>query len=263
LALEAGVIDEQTIESIAAFATALDKMSSPSLPLWFRGVRHAYYDLSPTLYRRSDLTKFAEFSALEQRLLTEFKHRSPPFVGKIPTDELELLFLMQHHSVPTRLLDWTENPFVALFFALEAVRLPETQTDAAVWILNPLLLNKLSLSSYTHEGILSVGDDLLRGYEPMKEPRTPATNPIALYGVHNSQRIVAQRGVFVLSAMNTTPLNKIDFTDAGKGLLRKMTIPVANKKPIFDQLFAMGITDSVLFPDLDGLAREIKTRHGF
>lgn len=257
------MIDEQIIESIATFATAIDQITSPGSPLWFRGVRDANYDLSPTIYRRMDITKFAEFSALEQRLLTDFKHRSPPFAGKLPDDDLELLFLMQHHSVPTRLLDWTENPFVALFFALEAVRLPEKQTDAAIWILNPLLLNKLSLSSYSHEGILSVGDDLLRGYEPMKEPRTPATNPIALYGVHNSQRIVAQRGVFVLSAMNTTPLNKIDFSDGGKDLLRKMTIPLTQKKPLFNQLFAMGITDSVLFPDLDGLAREIKTRHGF
>jgi hypothetical protein len=170
---------------------------------------------------------------------------------------------MQHHGIPTRLLDWTENPFVALFFALEAVRLNAEQKDAAVWVLDPLLLNKLSLSSYSHEGVLSVGDDLLNGYKPMKEPRTAANHPVALYGVHNSQRIVAQRGVFVLSAVTIDPLNMIDFGAPGASLLLKMTIPVAKKAEMFKQLFGMGITDSVLFPDLDGLSREIKTRHGF
>ena len=208
--------------------------------------------------------KFHGVLALEQKLITEFKHPSPPFVEKLPGDDLELLFLMQHHGIPTRLLDWTENPFVALFFALEAVRRKIIeQKDAAVWMLDPTLLNKLSLSSYSHEGILSVGDDLLRGYAPMKEPRTNANNPVALYGVHNSQRIVAQRGVFVLSAANIAPLNQIDFQGYGDDLLIKLNIPVAKKPDIFKQLFGMGITDSVIFPYLDGLAREIKTRHGF
>jgi hypothetical protein len=256
-------VEEKQIESIADFTAEVQARSSLYSPLWYRGVRDAAYDLSPTLYRRKDITTFAEFAALEQTLLTSFKHRSPPFVGKPPTDALELLFLMQHHGIPTRLLDWTENPFVSLFFALESVRTEKDQQDAAVWALNPMLLNKLSLSSYSHEGIISAGDDILRGYEPMKEPRTAGNNPVALYGVHNSQRIVAQRGVFVLSAVNITPLNKIDFPSAGDSLLMKMTIPKDKKKQMFEQLFNMGITDSVLFPDLDGLAREIKTRHGF
>lgn len=254
---------EIEINSIAEFTAAVQERSDNTPLVWYRGARNAAYHLSPTLYRRADISDFTAFSALEQKLITEFKHRSPPFVETLPDDALELLFLMQHHGIPTRLLDWTENPFVALFFALEAVRLDIEQKDAAVWMLDPMQLNKLSLSSYSHEGILSVGDDLLRGYAPMKEPRTNGNNPVALYGVHNSQRIVAQRGVFVLSAANIKPLNRIDFQGHGHDLLVKLTIPVARKKEIFNQLFGMGITDSVIFPDLDGLAREIKTRHGF
>lgn len=254
---------EIEINSIAEFTAAVQDRAASTPLVWYRGARNSAYHLTPTLYRRGDITTFAGFSALEQKLITEFKHRSPPFVETLPNDDLELLFLMQHHGIPTRLLDWTENPFVALFFALEAVRLDVDQRDAAVWMLNPTLLNKLSLSSYSHDGILSVGDDLLRGYAPMKEPRTNANNPVALYGVHNSQRIVAQRGVFVLSAANIASLDQIDFQGHGDDLLIKLNIPVAKKQDIFKQLFGMGITDSVIFPDLDGLAREIKTRHGF
>jgi hypothetical protein len=256
---------EIEINSIAEFTATLQAgiPGAPSSLVWYRGMRDAAYDLSPTLYRRKDIATFAEFSALEQKLITEFKHRSPPFVPKLPDDDLELLFLMQHYGIPTRLLDWTENPFVALFFALETSRLGGGGSDAAVWMLNPMLLNKLSLSSYSQEGILSVGDELLNGYIPKPAPRAGGNNPVALYGVHNSQRIVAQRGVFVLSATNIKPLNKIDEFQTRTDLLVKLKIPAAKKQEVFRQLFGMGITDSVIFPDLDGLAREIKTRHGF
>ena len=258
------MIDEKSIGSIADFTSILNDMSGPNTLLWFRGVGKDNYQLSPSLYRHPSKTVFDDLQQLERGMLTAFRHRSPPFVRGLPNDELELLFLMQHHGIPTRLLDWTENPFVALFFALEAVRNKSfPDTDAAVWILNPTALNKVSLSSFSHEGILSADDDLMRGYRPMKETRTVASDPVALYGVHNSQRIVAQRGVFVLFGKNTRPLETIDRVCNEDGILTKVTVPNACRRTIFNQLFSMGITDSVLFPDLDGLAVEIKTRHGF
>jgi hypothetical protein len=257
------VIEERTITSVAEFSTIVGEKSSGAM-LWYRGVKNSSHALVPSLYRHEGSSTPAQFAQLERKVMTSFQHRSPPFLKSgPPADHFERLFLMQHFGVPTRLLDWTENPFMALFFALDGMRGTKPQTmDAAVWFLNPVTLNRLSLPSHEHAEILSVGDDLLNGYEPLK-PAAKAKNPVALYGVHNSQRIVAQRGVFVLFGTNTQPLNEITWTENSGGLLMRVLIPVSKGPDIFKQLFGMGMTDSVLFPDLEGLAREIKTWHGF
>jgi hypothetical protein len=255
-------VEEHEIDSIAAFTALVHERNSFGQG-WFRGVQDANYDLLPALYRHPTICGFESFVELEKKLLRMFRHRAPPFLHSLPQDDLELLFLMQHHGIPTRLLDWTENPFVALFFALESARGgTRAPPDAAVWLLSPQGLNKSSLSSYGHEKILSAGDDLLRGYQPMREPRTPANGPVALFGVHNSRRIVAQRGVFVLFGSNSTAINKLGFGTETR-VLTKLIVKANNVRKLFVELFSLGISDSVVFPDLDGLAREIRTQHGF
>lgn len=58
----------------------------------------------------------------------------------IRDDRASWLTLMQHYGLPTRLLDWSESPLVALYFALSSDE--DAKTDAAVWVLNPMRLNK-------------------------------------------------------------------------------------------------------------------------
>ena len=88
--------------------------------------------------------------------------------------------------------------------------------------------------------------------------------PIALYGSHNSQRIVAQRGVFVCFGKDTRPMEVMYEREHFPGdCLMKVVVRKGRLPHMHEALRRHGITDSVAFPDLDGLAREIKREFSF
>lgn len=252
------------IKSLSEYLSWVGGATASGQPSWFRGVRDSdTHHLLPSLYRHPKMKgDTAALRQLEADLMTAFKHRAVPFTAKLPSADMELLFLMQHHGVPTRLLDWSESPFVALFFALENARWedPDKAVESAVWLLKPILLNQTALKNNIDGGrILSANDVLLEyAYLPNGTIRNAGKLPVAMHGVHNSQRIVAQRGVFVLFGTSTTPLE--NQPDLAPETLTKVVIEKDAKKEIFDALFRMGIADSVVYPDLDGLGREIKNR---
>ncbi len=114
------------IVRITSFQDFLDNVdqgqNSSESSLWFRGAGKSSYKLAPTLHRHSGITDSNTLLEYEKKLLTRFKERSVPYLQHRIEDVWELLFLMQHYGMPTRLLDWTENPFISLFFALSSAR---------------------------------------------------------------------------------------------------------------------------------------------
>ena len=173
---------------------------------------------------------------------------------------------MQHFGVPTRLLDWTENPYIALYFALTSaffdtnLATPSYTQDAAVWVLDPAVWNRHVLQGIGFQGtILSSQDEMLKGYAPTSDIILMNILPIALYGTHNSPRIVAQRGVFTIFGKNTTSMEEVYVTsNFPQDSLLKLTIPAQNIAALLKTITSSGITDSVIYPDMDGLAKEIK-----
>jgi hypothetical protein len=103
--------------------------------LWYRGQRCASWGLSPKFYR-------AEYEdAFEEEIRQEFQSRAIQLIqGRLPITDYDWYFLMQHYGVPTRLLDWTDNPLAGLYFAVAESR--KDKCDAAVWILDPWWLNR-------------------------------------------------------------------------------------------------------------------------
>src|SRR5262245_57840031 len=87
-------------------------------PSIFRGVSSELYQPIPSV-GRCPLIKGEKRANTERRLFKKFKERSLPYLKFVPRDDWEWLAVAQHSGVPTRLLDWTSNPLVAAYFAVE------------------------------------------------------------------------------------------------------------------------------------------------
>lgn len=241
-------------------------------PLWYRGCGDAIHKLLPSLYRHKAVTKIQDLARLEIQLMNRFRQRSIPLTARSLDDDWDALFFMQHYGVPTRLLDWTENPFIGFYFAVMYARFeadvknrPKFTNDACVWILDPIAWNRHALSHQNYDGsILAPGDEALKGYKPTPSFAGMNNYPVALYGAHNSPRIVAQRGVFTIFGQNTTPMESVYKVDKFPS---NCLIKVILKRSILPKMRASilnhGITESVVFPDLEGLAKEIRRTFEF
>lgn len=260
-------------DSLEDYVSFVEKSASQKhKQLWFRGCGKISHKLLPTLYRHNRSTMIDDFLLLEQKLLSRFRQRSIPFHSRPLTDDWEWLFLMQHFGVPTRLLDWSESPLMALFFAVTSAPhkvgkrgRPVFGGNACVWVLDPAQWNEHSVDLKDFPGaVLTTDDSNTNGYKPVASVTTMKPFPIALYGSHNSQRIVAQRGVFVCFGKDTRPMETVHGSEGFPSTCLTKVILRRGKLPqIYEAIRRQGITDSVVFPDLDGLAREIKREYAF
>ena len=242
---------------------------------WFRGVTDACrHKLLPSILR--DGNEGQEF-----HLTTKFRLMAPSF-GAIPDrDHIDQwLFLMQHHRAPTRLLDWTESPLVAAFFATEkAAKKKVVDQDAAVYALDPMALNKAaSVTDESGKAIIPntwVQSSVLQTIKfafgtqdeevIVKGTRVQYLElPCAIYPSTVHARVASQRSCFTLHGND-----KRDFASIFRGeplitekQLIKYRIPKENVGSVFNELSKLGITYAALYPDLDGLARELRYSFG-
>lgn len=258
-----------TVDSLQKFLDSVDgEHGDDQACLWFRGAGDSAYKLSPTIFRHKEIRDESSLFEYENKLIIRFKERSVPYLKNRISDAWENLFLMQHYGMPTRLLDWTENPLLALFFALSSAAQDEDgayKTDVAVWVLCPAKWNQSVLSHLSYRGgALSTVDPLIKSYTPESDSKHMNEKPVAMLGIHNSPRIVAQRGSFCIFGKSLMPMDEI--YSAGtfeENTLRKILIPKESIANLLKKLLWMGVTDAVIYPDLEGLARETKRQFGF
>jgi hypothetical protein len=197
------VLEVRQIETLRQYMEQIEELMASEQPLWYRGVGLTSHQLIPSLYRHGTITGATDLMDLEARILQRFRARSIPY-QPLPVDKnWELPFLMQHFGVPTRLLDWTENPYIGIFFALTDAKVDYdtgiADGSAAVRVLRPEIWNQTALIDISYDGgVLSIGSEPLQSYEPLGDPQYMRVAPAAMYGLHNSPRIVAQRGVFTI-----------------------------------------------------------------
>lgn len=240
---------------------------------WYRGCGDAHYQLIPSLYRHPKLKGADRLFKQEMDILKRFRLKSGPYVQTIvpETDNLRVLFVMQHFGIPTRLLDWTENPYIALYFALTDAQYTKTKggpvyrKDVAIWALDPVEWNKRALEFDPSPGIISALDEeLLNGYMPGPATTHHKAEPVAVDGVYNSPRIAAQRGVFTLFGTSNKPMEESYVeNNYPQDSLVKLIVGKSHIKNLLEGLMRIGITDSVVYPDLTGLAKELKRQFGY
>lgn len=257
-------IDTRTPKDFAELLDIIEEFQSNSKSSWYRGISDIKYRMIPSLFRHHSRNSIDDISLLEAELTTRFVQRSLPFLQRPLTNEWDKLFLMQHYGIPTRLLDWSENPFVAIYFALSSAS-KSKKSDAAIWMCDPISWNRAALDHISFQGeVLDESSEVLRSYIPGTNASQMPMMPIMIYGTYNSPRIVAQRGGFSLFGQGTRPMEEVVKDDRfPSGTLSKIKVAHDSIEPIRSSLFRKGFTESVVFPDLDGLAREIRRAFGF
>ena len=106
--------------------------------VWYRGVPSAQFSLTPSLHWRQISVND------EPHLLNRFMQNAHEFVEQRPQGEWEWMLLARHHGLPSRLMDWTENALVGLFFACNGYDQILPNHNGVLWCLSPWHLNDIA-----------------------------------------------------------------------------------------------------------------------
>ena len=218
----------------------------------FRGRNDADEDLRTSLLRLG-----GEPRDVERHLLRNFRRYAQ--LEDVPFDSpWNWLALAQHHGLPTRLLDWTYSPLVALHFATARTRAYDR--DGVVWIVDYVeaqkeapeqlrsVLDDQGMVVFTAE-LLDEASDGIEGLEGLaRDDYVVFLEPPSL-----NERIVNQYSLFSLMSRPEARLD--EWLDSRSGLARRVVVPAELKWEVRDKLDQSNVTERVLFPGLDGLSR--------
>lgn len=261
--------------------------------LCFRGEPEIYsVPLQPSIFREKGYHE------------TSLCHSFRSSVGHLSEAKtiFDLLTLMQHHGAPTRLLDWSENPLVALYFAAQ-----DNGKDGCLYVLDlgqlnsiscnakdmhgpliathPLALMRAAMSVHNLTSELFLGETFLdlsqRDQERVVlnfQQQNMMGYPVAVIPNRTSQRMAGQSSVFTVHGgkffpvlshepcdLPPLPLSLIQINEEHpeKSLLTRHAIQKENKHGILEQLMALGIHQGSIYPDLIGHANYLSQKWKF
>lgn len=246
-------------------------------PYVFRGLSDVSYGLETSLMRLG-----GPYWQLEKHLLRNFRKYAQASMGDKPDSLWHLLTMAQHHGLPTRLMDWTYSPYIALHFAL--ANLKRFDTDGVIWSVDFAKAHQLLPQTFkdqlASEGAQAFTVDLLTSQGRKEQECRPKEKAFHQYVQTMTQfenqgetgefllffeppsideRIVNQYALF--SVMPNSRRVVDDWLNQHPNLFRRIIIPAAIKWECRDKLDQCNITERVLFPGLDGLSSWLKRQY--
>lgn len=241
---------DNEIITLSDFFAVFHVLLDPDSMFWFRGHPRTDYRLAPSALRYDDIDRRERALGLvtEMKRFLEMKLPHRPAAD----DRLGWMQAAQHYGLPTRLLDWTQNAAVALFFACSEA----PDADGLVAILNPLELNQLVdprslriLNPHRDEDAKIIGPYLdLGGRANPRGKRTIAINP-----TWNTERIALQQGVFTLHGTRRFDLDRHQASS-----LLYVPILKEHKEALLHELERVGIGEMFIFPEPEHVCAHLR-----
>lgn len=215
---------------------------------WWRGNGVESWDLVARVHRHPE-----KGPLYEGNIAAKFAQFAPTRYATCPPRGMlaPWLFLMQHYGLPTRLLDWTESPLLALYFAVWE---DEHESEpGAIWALDAYTLNGLTVGD---PGLCQPGHLVVRelmdrafGLEPATDDRV-----VGLVTEQIDARMMMQMSGFTIHG-SPRPLN--GRPEVGPSMLQKFIVEEGSKGTLRQELAALGIRERTVFPDLEHLANDL------
>lgn len=237
-------MESTEIKSVNEYLDYIFKFDQQQIAQWiFRGQGNNEYDLIPSLFRINLQDTFTNWKDLEEYMLKVFIREARPykeFHVEEKNNSLDLIALAQHHGLPTRLLDWTTNPLIALFFAVENYN--NNFENSYVWCYGfPSTNNCLPTSTRIDRKLLFEKENFV------------------IFPSHISPRITNQSACFTTHELPNGKEKFIPFNlSEVSGVFKLFTINKNYQKNIFDQLYDLGYHHGLIYPGLDGISKRIK-----
>ena len=251
----------------------------------YRGLANKDYQLLPGVFRKHIIASDEKSRtndryltwAKETDILQAFIHEASAHLS-IPSSDLgRWIEYAQHYGVPTRLLDWSKNPLVALYFCCK----DQSEQDGVVWLLH--------VGNYSKFVAKKLGERDDRGFktahmaiQELLNGKSHYEYPILYTPYYVDTRMSAQSSYFMIWGTQRKPLEDIlpsedirmELPEMDNGirmygeheitaLLFRFLVSASRKQIILHELDTVGINEKALFPGLDGVGRYIERQYRF